>query len=190
MKRYDLLVAQPSLTLASYFSPCITLRHPLTRLRWTNFVETMLPCFHRDLLIRCLPLLDDRIGGWGLDWVWAQEAGPAPGRVAIIDQVAVTHTRPFGGPNYRFFQERGTTPEEEELEIMRLAGITSRITRTYDLLTRGGVRLRGNSAIGRALLRVGYRLIIWGLYVRRDPRRWDLDKRLTPLLSRPDEIQN
>jgi len=41
------------------FSWCITLRNPLTRVRWTNFVEVMVPCFHRDLLIK-LPADDGR----------------------------------------------------------------------------------------------------------------------------------
>lgn len=147
----------------------------------------MMPCFHRDLLVKCLPMLEARIGGWGLDWAWPKAAGAAPLRVAIIDQVAVTHTRPVGGPNYRFFDERGLTPEGEQADILRMYGIADKITRTHHILTRVGLRMSGTSNFGQWWLRASYRLIILAFYIRRDPRRWEFEKRLRIHFSRPDE---
>ena len=185
MRRYDLLLGQPSLSSRSYFSWCITLQNPTTRMRWTNFVETMAPCFHRDLLVRCLPMLAPYISGWGLDWAWPKEAGLQTRRVAIIDDVRVTHTRPVGGPNHRFLEARGVTAYDEMAHVLRTHGIEDRTTRIFEILTRGGLRLSAQSPVARFLLRAGYAIVVAAAYVRRDPGRRNLLRRLRVHLANP-----
>ena len=192
MRRHDLLVGQPSLSARSHFSFSITLRNPLTRIRWTNFVETMVPCFHRDLLSRCLPLLAPYLSGWGLDWVWTKEAGLGSARVAIIDEVSVTHTRAVGGPNYRFLRERGVSPLDELAHALRTHGIEDRVTRIEEILTRGGFRMRARSPVARCVLRVGYGLVMMRAIAaargRSEPGPLTLLKRLVRNFARPADL--
>jgi len=185
MGRHDLLLGQPSLSSRSHFSWCITLRNPMTRMRWTNFVETMVPCFHRDLLARCLPMLAPYISGWGLDWAWPKQAGLETRRVAVIDEVCVTHTRPVGGPNHRFLEERGLTAYDEMAHALRTYGIEDRTTRIVEILSRGGLRLPAQSSLARLLLRGGYGMMVAAAYARRDPSRRALLRRLRPHLASP-----
>jgi hypothetical protein len=187
MRRHNLSLGQPALSPKSHFSWCITLRNPMTRLRWTNFVETMVPCFQSDLLIRCLPMLTPYISGWGLDWVWPQAAG-SDGRAAIIDSVAVTHTRPFGGPNYKFLEARGLSAFSELADVTRSYGIKDHVSRISAILTRGGLRLPASSWLARWFLRIGYRLTILAAYVSRNPQRWKLDKRLHQHFADPANL--
>lgn len=94
--RYGLAVAQPALTRDSYFSHFMLSQCPGFRLRYTNFVETMVPCLSREVLLRALPLFRDTMSGWGLDYIWCRWPESGAFRVAILDAVAVHHTRPVG----------------------------------------------------------------------------------------------
>jgi hypothetical protein len=188
MRKYELLLGQPALSPKSYFSWCITLRNPMTTVRHVNFIETMAPCFHSDLLRRCIPLLAGQIGGWGLDWVWPKFSGSDPDRVAIIDSAAVTHTRPFGGPNYRFFKDAGFSPLEEAIRNRQVYGIQETYTRIYSLIMHGGFKLSGASRLGRTIIRTGYLFTIGAAYVLRKPQRWELHTRLRDHLRNPTEI--
>lgn len=104
-------LAQPSLTLDSYFSHVITLQHREYQVRFTNFVEIMAPVLSKAMLLKIMPTLAGAISGYGLDAVWPRMS--ELGRVAIIDDVAIKHTRPVGGPNYKFNKEVGITPTQE-----------------------------------------------------------------------------
>jgi hypothetical protein len=89
-----LRLAQPALTKESYVNHKITEKNPEFYLRYTSFVELMCPVFTREFLQICLPAFDATITGWGLDHVWSLLLGRVPGCIAIIDDIAVTHTRP------------------------------------------------------------------------------------------------
>ncbi len=187
MRRHDLLLAQPALTPQSHWSWTITLRNPATTLRHTNFVEVMLPCFRADLLRRALPGFAPYATGSGFDWAWPAMAGCDEGRVAVLDTVTATHTRPFGGPNYAFFAGHGYGAEDEIGHVLATHGIAGTATRILSLRTRLGLHLRGDSPAGRAMLRAGYRLTIAEAYLRRAPYRWELHKRLRQSFATPDQ---
>jgi hypothetical protein len=121
--RLDLAIAQPSLSWTSHFSYPVTLRRPSFRARMTNFVEIMAPCFHRPFLETCLPTFTENLSGWGLDWLWPRMLPRAPWRCGIIDDVAVTHTRPVGGPTYDKLRAAGITPHAEFEALKRKFGI-------------------------------------------------------------------
>lgn len=101
--RAALSVAQPSLSpvSSSYINHPITTQDPSHLLRYTNFVELMCPMFNREVLEACLPAFENTKTGFGLDHVWAEISGRVPGRMAIIDDVAVVHSRPMA-LNYNF----------------------------------------------------------------------------------------
>ena len=54
----------------------------------------MAPIFSRDALRLCVPVFQDQRHGYGSDYVWSWLLGAARNRIAIIDRVGVTHTRP------------------------------------------------------------------------------------------------
>jgi Protein of unknown function (DUF707) len=88
-------LAQPALENSSYFSHRITLQHPLTYYRMTNFVEVMAPCFSRALFNKITNTFKLNTSGWGLEWVWLDIASKNDLKnIAIIDKTPILHTRP------------------------------------------------------------------------------------------------
>jgi len=187
MRRHRLVLAQPALTPRSHFSWTVTLRHPFARLRFTNFVEIMVPCFEREFLMRVVPTMGETLSGWGLDLVWPAMAGAAADRVAIIDTVAVTHTRPVGSANYGLLQERGICAVQESKLMFGRHGIADPTIRTEAIGLPGGLRVGANSRMGRALLRAGSIATIAEAYALRYPNRWRLRQKLQETLRSPTE---
>ena len=109
-------LAQPALTRDSYFTHLITLQHSEFQLRFTNFVEIMAPVLSAAMLQRILPTLEGSISGYGLDNLWPRFT--QLGKVAVIDETPVKHTRPVGGPNYVFSKQAGISPAEEAHRVL------------------------------------------------------------------------
>lgn len=105
-------LAQPALTPDSYFTHLVTMQHSAFQLRFTNFVEIMAPVLSAEMLAKVYPTLAGRISGYGLDPLWSRFA--RLGKVAIIDDTPVKHTRPVGGPNYAFSAKAGLAPAHED----------------------------------------------------------------------------
>jgi hypothetical protein len=135
---FDLALAQPSLTPQSYSSWPITLRSPAFRLRFTNFVEIMAPMFSAQALARCLPTFSRSISGWGLDVIWPFVLGQPTQAIAIIDEIAITHTRPVDlkdGRFYEYLRKLGVDPYEELRLLKEAYGVGS----DYEPREFGGV---------------------------------------------------
>ena len=105
-------LAQPALTRDSFYTHLMTLQHSEFQLRFTNFVEIMAPVLSTDMLARVYPTLARQISGYGLDGLWPRYSHL--GKVAIIDDTPVKHTRPVGGPNYAFSAQAGLAPAHED----------------------------------------------------------------------------
>ena len=112
----QLELAQPALTRDSYFTHLLSLQHSEFQLRFTNFVEIMAPVFSAAMLERILPTLEGSISGYGLDNLWPRLS--QLGKIAIIDETPVKHTRPVGGPNYMFSKEAGLSPAQEAHRVL------------------------------------------------------------------------
>lgn len=129
-RRMNLELAQPALSLGSHSF----VNHPVTGqnqdyfLRFCNFVELMCPLFSNALLKLCIPAFRGTTLAFCLDHIWGGLQGRVPGKIAIIDDVAVAHTRPMGA-NY---DPTGTMVEGNEL-----AGLYC-IEGSYTML--GGIR--------------------------------------------------
>lgn len=95
-QRHGLQLAQPSLVPTSFVNHAMTAQHPEYALRYTNFVEVMCPLFSNAALRLCLPSFNASISGFGLDHIWPRLLGMVHSHMAIIDDVAVAHTRPMG----------------------------------------------------------------------------------------------
>lgn len=94
MRRYDLEIAQPALRM-SYFTWQHTLYDRYSKLRYTNFVEMMVPCFSRDALQKVLFTFNENETGWGTETHWPLLIDATQHDMAIIDEVTVVHTRPI-----------------------------------------------------------------------------------------------
>jgi hypothetical protein len=119
--QYDLWLAQPSLSPDSYTSHPITLNVPNNQLRFTNFVEIMIPVFSTGALLACYPTFKESDSGWGLDFIWSKIMGNPTQKIAIIDAVTVRHTRPIGHGD--LYLNLSRTREEDAENISRVWGI-------------------------------------------------------------------
>ncbi|NAZ81460.1 hypothetical protein GTR02_06480 [Kineococcus sp. R8] len=133
-------LSQPSLTTDSYFTHLMTLTHPGFSVRWTTFVEVMAPLFSRAALDACLPTFAESRSGYGLDLVWQ---GILPGlglESAVMDCLAVRHTRPLGSGS--LYDGMTEPPHREGARVARAHGMPT----PHEFLT-----LRALLADGREL---------------------------------------
>lgn len=188
MRKYALTFAQPALTASSYFTWPITIWNPSARVRYTNFVEIMVPCFEREFLMRCVPSMAENLSGWGLDFLWSEMAAERPRRVAVLDAVRVRHTRPIGSANYKALQAIGRTALQELQEFQIAHGLEMTPQRVEAVVTRGGLQLDGARRPTRAILGMGYAILLFNEFARRRPSRWALDKALRERITEPIEF--
>ncbi len=92
MKKYNLEIAQPALS-QSYYSHEHTLRDRSCILRYTNFVEMMMPCFSQKAFRKVFHTFNENESGWGIDYHWAQLIGSSGKDMAVIDAIVALHTR-------------------------------------------------------------------------------------------------
>ena len=96
MRIHDLDIAQPSLTRDSYFTHFVLMSCPGFELRFANFIEIMVPCLKAGLLAAVLDDLSHSMSGFGLDDIWCHLSENPLYKAAILDRIAVRHTRPVG----------------------------------------------------------------------------------------------
>jgi hypothetical protein len=152
-ERHDLAVAQPSLSRDSYYTFFLLSRCRAFEVRRVTFVESMVPLLTAAVLDRMLPEFAATMSGFGLDRAWSR-LPEARGRVAVIDAVAVHHTRPVGGVLRRAMAAAGRRPEDEAQAVAARHGLTGRL---IPMATGGvladGRELAGPRSTGLAMLR-------------------------------------
>ena len=117
-REHALELAQPALTAESFWGQQITLKQPGMRLRFTNYVETMMPIFSVEALRLCAPTFRHAGIGWGLDLIWPALLGSPVDRIGVVDLIGVTHTRPVGG------DYDGFDPQAELAALPLMYGVT------------------------------------------------------------------
>jgi hypothetical protein len=143
---YGLAVAQPALSRDSYFSHFIFNRCTSFRLRYTNYVEIMVPCLTIDVLKRALPYFENTMSGFGLDYIWCRWPEAGAFRVAILDAIEVRHTRPVGKILKSAMAAQGAVrAEEEEAQLKERFNLTGRTVP----VAFAGVRMDGQHVVGR-----------------------------------------
>jgi hypothetical protein len=85
-----------------YVSHNITLPVINNILRYTNFVEVLAPLFSLEALLKVYQTFDLNYSGWGYDYLWPYLLGYPQDKIAIIDNIIMTHTRPVGSNYSRF----------------------------------------------------------------------------------------
>lgn len=152
MARDRLAVAQPSLTADSYFTHFIFINCPKARLRYSNYIEIMVPCLARDVLEAMLPHFNNSMSGFGLDYIWCRLPILGQRRAAIIDEIQVRHTRPVGNVLMSAMAKKGLSPKAEEEALKQIYGVNKRVTPlVYEMLMSSGRVVHGRVRTGFAM---------------------------------------
>lgn len=119
MEKYELQIAQPALS-DSYYTYEHTMRDKFCILRYTNFVEMMLPCFSREALRKVLLSFNGTESGWGVDFHWPKLIDFSGREMAVIDSLHAIHTRPVQSGNWKNQNELNIYTQKHNLsqEIM------------------------------------------------------------------------
>jgi len=139
-RAFNLVLAQPSLTIDSFVSHAITLHNPDCIIRTTNYVEIMAPCFHHSALERCMPTFGENLSGWGLCILWPHLLADCPTQIGIVDAVQFKHTRPVYGPNYDHLRTSGVEPVEELEALLRKYSLNRPILKNTAVVDLQGCR--------------------------------------------------
>lgn len=131
---YHLSLAQPALAEDSYYSHEITIRNNVYFLRYTKFVEVMVPIFSKEALQSCWQSFKLSKTGWGLDSVWPKLLGYPNNQIAIIDEVSVKHTRSLGSGS--LYKDSQFSQHQELNDICNMYGVTE----PFDFNLYGGIR--------------------------------------------------
>lgn len=94
-KAEGFLIWQPALSWDSHITYAGLLRNPLLAWREVNFIEMMCPFFSAAYLRAVVPLFGLGFES-GVDLIWCSMTEAPRGRCAVIDELAVRHTRPVG----------------------------------------------------------------------------------------------
>lgn len=155
---YRLEVAQPTLEWRSYFSHWITVNNPAFLLRYTNWVEVMMPLLDTSLLRKSLPAFAQLRFGWAFENIWPRLPISPRYKTAIIDATAVYHTRPVGGGS---LDHTLGNPLDERRQMLNLHFDRDPPQVIYSAVTRGGLTVR-HPLLLRLLLATGWKATEWG----------------------------
>ena len=97
MREHNLQIGQPSFSYQSHVLYFPQVHNPRFKIRFSNFVEASTVCLSANVWRQILPLYQNNPIGWFIDNFWARLTDDPARQVAFIDDVQVTHTRPFGG---------------------------------------------------------------------------------------------
>ena len=134
--KHRLVLAQPSLHPASFFNHRVTVSNNRYIIRYTQFVEIMMPAFSHEAFALCLPTFRLSVSGWGLDYLWPQRLGFPRKKVAIVDAVAVRHSKPSDPQQGAFYQMLRGLDIDAQAELDELI-------RTYNIDAAACHRERG-----------------------------------------------
>ena len=119
-------LAQPSLTLDSFYSHRHLLNASRSGWRAVGMVEVMCPYFSSDALRVALNTFDLSYSTWGLDFVWPRLLDVEP---VVVDEFTVKHTRPVGGSDggfYTYMARIGVSPQRELDNLRNISDVKIR----------------------------------------------------------------
>lgn len=129
MSFYGLRIAQPAL-VNSYYLWGHTLKDPYCVLRYTNFVEMMVPCFSREALRKVLFTFNENETGWGTETHWPLLIHARSNEMAIVDAVSVVHTRPI--------QSGQSIHRYDAMEYLKKYGLVTKVLEYGYVPSEGG----------------------------------------------------
>jgi hypothetical protein len=133
-RQYNLQICQPAV-----ISPLGKVAHKITRpiegykLRFTNFVEVMMPLFDVKTLLFVCDDFDLSKSAWGLDASWSHRLSYPKNKIAIIDEITAVHTKPLGTDYSRF----KVNPRTELNNMLRKYNIDFKM-KNYSFISQDG----------------------------------------------------
>ncbi len=124
-------------------------------LRYTNYIEIMAPCLHKDILKKALPLFQGTMSGYGLDYIWCRWAEAGAFRTAILDEIAMHHTRPIGkNLKAAMAASNNLSSEEEEAVLKQMFDLSRRtVPVVFAGILQGGQPISGRLPVGWRMCR-------------------------------------
>ena len=178
----ELELAQPSLTARSPVTHPLVLRNSWSRIRYTNFVEVMAPCFSAACLRKLVDTFDSTESGWGIDWLWPRLAPNPRSGIAIVDEVAIRHTRPLGGPNYDAMRAKGQSPRDELERFVQAHGISKTQIEIHRIVLKSG-KVKEISRLTPFF--VAFLVFGYSQALLESPARWPLLIQIAKLVKSP-----
>jgi len=108
-EKHDLSLFQPALSEDSFYTHPVTVYQHGAELRFTKFVEIMMPVFRHNSLLKCKNYFDESELGWGLDFLFAKLLEGE--KIAVVDAIVAKHLRPMKSEQWR--SSSNQTPVEE-----------------------------------------------------------------------------
>lgn len=142
--QHDFRICQPALTHDSFFSYAAFLQNPNFTLRYVNYIEMMCPVFRSDVLLALRPLFDLGYES-GIDLVWCNMGSPTPVDFAVIDTVAVRHSRPVAGRMAENGFVAGRTYNTDISDVLRQFGLPWLSCCPYEALKPTGKKVSGRA---------------------------------------------
>ncbi|DBB15097.1 TPA: hypothetical protein ACH3X3_004108 [Trebouxia sp. C0006] len=143
--QHGLLLSQPVLCswLESHTASWDMVKGPTTVLRYTNFVEIMVPLFSMSVFnSTVISTMSHAETGWGLDWLWPFLLGCPSEKIAIIDEVCVIHPKAqLQPPTKASMYAKGHSPGAEECGQYARFGYDADAARDYGMPMRVAKRL-------------------------------------------------
>lgn len=140
VKLHQFELAQPALTLDSYYSHRLTLECKGFLHRNTNLVEIMAPILSRNILKKILPKFENTRSGFGIDWYWQRLVDRPESSIAIIDAYPVGHRRPLRQHLRGMMKKEGLCPNQERQNLVEKLGLrTLYAVATQGLLKNGKI---------------------------------------------------
>jgi hypothetical protein len=133
VRSHNFELAQPALTLDSYYSHRLTLRCPGFSHRHANLIEIMAPILSRRVLEQVMPLFATTRSGFGLDWHWQRVVDDPEHAIAIIDAQPVGHRRPLRQHLQGMMRKEGVCPYGERQQLIEML----KLKRVYAIATAG-----------------------------------------------------
>ena len=121
-------IGQPALSKDSYWSHDIVIQNAGFRWRRTNFVEVMCPIMTVAAMRMYLPLFNETISAFGLDYYWSTQEWHHYGGLAVLDATPMRHSRPVGGG----MAYQGLSPDEDWVMFFRKHKLKNFRHRTLD----------------------------------------------------------
>lgn len=146
MRTYRLKIAQPALRL-SYATYDITLYDPTCHLRYTDFVEMMMPCFSREALMAVLPTFKEKVRWRGIEFHWPVLIGTNHEDMAIIDGIKAVHTRQLQSYSHVYWKIMDDYMKQHSLKMNE--NVYGRISCDEDVLRDAGYAMADSHEIGR-----------------------------------------
>ena len=143
-RKFNFDICQPSLTHDSFCYWDITLRSPSFHVRFTNFVECMMPVFSLSSLKKLRFEISQAVSGCGLDLIFSEHFYKS-GSLGIIDDISFKHTKPIdikNGVFYKHLRDHGIDPVAETKAFLDRHNLM-----TKEILTLGGIVKKGIAGI-------------------------------------------